>query len=79
MNLTKILHILREGEGIAPEFIATAQALVATLTGVDQQQLKDALAAARVRSDELHDQVQAEAQNVSKDVQEEADKAKSPK
>ena len=59
--LSKILHILKHGVDVAPEFIATANEVLATLTGDDQAKLQDALAAARVRSDDLHQEVQAEA------------------
>ena len=64
MTLSKILHILRTGEDIAPAFIDTAKAMLATLKGDDQQALQDAIDAARVRSDELHEEVQAEADKV---------------
>jgi hypothetical protein len=63
MNLMKILHILQHGEDIAPDFLETAQAMLATLTGDDQAKLKDALTAARKRSDALHNEVQEEAKN----------------
>lgn len=76
MNLTKMLHILKHGEDLAPAFFETAQAFLATLSGDDQAALKEALSAARTRSDELHKQVQDEA---DKAAQDEADKAKTGK
>jgi hypothetical protein len=66
MTLNKMLHILQHGTDIAPEFIETAKALAETLTGDDQAKLQAALAAARVRSDELHADIQDEAEKASK-------------
>lgn len=62
MNLTgfslpKILHILAHGQNIAASFLAAADDLLLTLTGEDQEKLKDALTDARARSDALHKEV----------------------
>jgi hypothetical protein len=67
MNLSKMIHILRNGTGFAAEFLENAEAMLATLTGDDKDQLKAALADARSRSDTLHDQVQTAADDVVRD------------
>jgi hypothetical protein len=53
--------ILLEGAPLAVEVAKSAEAMIKQLSGKDQAELKEALAAARARSDALHAQVQAEA------------------
>lgn len=58
MNISNILKIIETATRVGPAFIALAEEVIATFGENDQAKLKEALAAARVRSDELHQSVQ---------------------
>lgn len=58
MNISNILQIIETATRVGPSFIALAEEVIATFGENDQEKLKEALAAARVRSDQLHQSVQ---------------------
>ncbi|OHC96389.1 MAG: hypothetical protein A2792_00100 [Sphingomonadales bacterium RIFCSPHIGHO2_01_FULL_65_20] len=57
-DLTRILSIIDAATRVTPAFVALAQEVIATFGEGDQEKLKERLAAARTRSDQLHDDVQ---------------------
>lgn len=58
IDFAKLLAIIETASKTGPAFFDLAELAIATFTGGKQQTLRDALAAARERSDELHQAVQ---------------------
>lgn len=58
MNLSTILSIIETAAKAGPAFFALAEQVIATFGENDQAKLKIALAAARERTDTLHQDVQ---------------------
>jgi len=58
MNFTKILTIIQTAAQAGPAFFELAEQVIATFTESDQAKLQEALAAARERTDALHQNVQ---------------------
>lgn len=58
MNFTKILTIIQTAVEAGPAFFELAEQVIDTFTEGDQAKLKEALAAARERTDALHQEVQ---------------------
>lgn len=58
LDLTRILSIIDAATRVTPAFVALAEEVIATFTGADQDRLKERLAAARARTDDLHADVQ---------------------
>ena len=58
MNFDRILSIIQTATNAGPAFFELAELAIATFTDDRQATLQTALAAARERTDELHDEVQ---------------------
>jgi len=58
IDFDKLLTIIETAGKVGPAFFDLAELAIATFTGGSQDTLRDALATARLRSDELHHDVQ---------------------